>query len=307
MKGITVLKKITYSAIAIVAVIAVVTAIVLVPAHLQIRRFESALPSIEELQAQLASTAAPRAISYVVTASQKVSGDTMGHIGILLEWADGSTFLIDAGMNDSDAVAFGKTLETVLGAEASQTFGPIEQQMAAGIDNISGIGFTHLHSDHTLGITDICAAQIQPATIFQTVDQAQNHNRLTNSGQQLIEESDCNTALMGDQTIKAVPGFVGLVAIAAGGHTPGSTIYATTLNGRIWLFAGDISNVMDNLLHNRGKGFIYSYILVPENTDRTEQLRLWLAKINALPNASVLVAHDLDAWNSSELPQWQGD
>jgi len=307
IENVTMVKKIAYSLVVIVAIIVIIAVILLLPPHLQIRRFDSSLPSIEQLESQLASTTGPSAISYVTTASQILPTGTLGHIGVLLQWPDGRTFLIDAGMNESDAMAFGKTMETVLGAAASQTFGPIEQQMEADINSISGIAFTHLHSDHTLGISDICAAQGEPATIFQTRNQAENQNHLTESGQQLIEASNCSAQLIGELSIKTIPGFEGLVAIAGGGHTPGSTIYATTIDGKIWLFAGDISNVMDNLIHNKGKGFIYSYLLIPEDTNRLEQLRLWLGNINQLPNASVLVAHDLDAWNNSGIARWQGD
>jgi len=298
-------KKIGYGLVAVTAIVVITAAILLIPPHLQIRRFDSDLPSVAQLQTQLASATGPSKISYVVTASQRIATGTMGHIGVLLQWPDGKTFLIDAGMNDTAAMAFGKTMEIVLGASASETFGPIEQQMGDDINSISGIAFTHLHSDHTLGITDICSTQKQSATIFQTRDQAENHNSFTDSGQELISASSCAAQLMSEQTLKAIPGFGGLFAIAGGGHTPGSTVFATKVDGKTWLFAGDISNQMENLIHNKGKGFIYSYLLIPEDTKRLERLRLWLGSINQLPDASVLVAHDLDAWNASGLPRWQ--
>lgn len=297
-------KKIAYGALALLALISAAAAFYLVPPHQQIRQFNSAIPTIDQLSRVLESAAGPIAISYVTTASQKSPTGTLGHVGVLIEWANGKTFLIDSGMNESDAVAFGKAMETVLGAQGTLTFGPIEEQLGNEINRIAGIGFTHLHSDHTVGITDICKAQNLAAEIFQTPDQAANHNGFTEAGQQLINTSACNTNILDQQIIKTIPGFAGLVAIAAGGHTPGSTIYAAKLKGKIWLFAGDITNVMDNLVHNKGKGFMYSYLLIPEDTDRLEQLRVWLGNINKSANASVLVAHDLLAWQNSELPPW---
>ena len=80
-----------------------------------------------------------------------------------------------------------------------------------------------------------------------------------------------------------------------GGHTPGSTLFAASVEGRLWLFSGDITNTMVNLQRNTGKGFIYSNLLVPENTNRTGALRLWLRDLDAQDDISVVVSHDLEA------------
>ena len=48
-----------------------------------------------------------------------------------------------------------------------------------------------------------------------------------------------------------------------GGHTPGSTLFAVADGGRLLLFTGDITNSKADILENRGKGFVYSYLLVP--------------------------------------------
>lgn len=298
------LKKIIYGFLGLVVLLLIIGSIYIVPPHQQISQFKSAIPDFETIKETLDAASGPIDISYVTTASQKIGSRTMGHVGVVLRWADGRNFLIDAGMDRATALAFGKPIERLLGGETSITFGPIEEQMDVWVDQISGIAFTHLHSDHTAGITAICAASSTPTIIFQTTDQAENHNSLTVAGQKLINESGCSTSQLDKQMIKPVPGFDGLVAISAGGHTPGSTIYATKLNNRIWLFAGDITNDMESLTHNKGKGFIYSYLLVPENTARLAQLRLWLADIDKRPLASVLVAHDLDAMRSSELAAW---
>ncbi len=299
------LKKFAYGLLGLLVLLVIVVLIVLIPPHQQIRNFNSAIPSFEQLSHALTSGSGPAAISYITTASQKNGSKTLGHAGILLEWPDGRSFLIDAGMDRETAVAFGAPFESLLGSDPSITFGPIEEQLGSQINQINGVAFTHLHSDHTAGITAICDAMLAPATIFQTNDQAKNHNAFTEAGQNIINDSSCNSSLLSTDVIKPVPGFDGLVAIAAGGHTPGSTIFATKLNNRIWVFAGDITNDMDQLTHNKGKGFLYSYLLIPEDTERLEQLRLWLADIDNSSVASVLVAHDWDAMQSSEIPAWR--
>ncbi|MFT5690913.1 MAG: glyoxylase-like metal-dependent hydrolase (beta-lactamase superfamily II) [Oceanicoccus sp.] len=298
------LKKIIYGLLGLSVLVLILGAIYLIPPHQQIRRFESAIPSFEQIEETLNTVSGPVDISYITTASQKNGSKTMGHVGIVLRWADGRTFLIDAGMDRATAAAFGKPIESFLGADPTITFGPIEEQMSAKVSQISGVAFTHLHSDHTAGISAICRASSTPTNVFQTSDQTENHNALTEAGQQLINESGCSTSLLNNQMIKPVPDFDGLVAIAAGGHTPGSTIYVAKLKNKIWVFAGDITNDMESLIDNKGKGFIYSYLVVPENTARLAELRLWLAEIDKQPLASVLVAHDLDAMRSSELFAW---
>ena len=45
---------------------------------------------------------------------------------------------------------------------------------------------------------------------------------------------------------------------------------------------------------NVGKGLIYSNFLVPEDTDRTLELRNWLKMQDDRPNVRVVVSHDLE-------------
>ncbi|MEX2327001.1 MAG: MBL fold metallo-hydrolase, partial [Pseudomonadales bacterium] len=253
----------------------------------------------------LAGPDMPVSITYINTATQVTPLGTLGHPGVLVTWADGRAFLIDSGMNRADAQAFGKPLELFLRAKPTQTFGPIEQQMDAQINLVQGIGFTHLHSDHTSGVTAICNAMAKPATIYQTLRQAGVQNLHTSDGQAIIDASACEHRTLGDELIKPVAGFPGLVAIAAAGHTPGSTIWATRVDGVIWVFAGDIANSLSDLKADRPKGFIYSYLLIPENTAQLAKWRQWLNRIDARADTRVLVAHDIYAFESSPLAHWQ--
>jgi glyoxylase-like metal-dependent hydrolase (beta-lactamase superfamily II) len=282
----------------------------LVPGHLQIRKLVIEIPSLEyteDLFLEQDSKTFPIDIHYVNTAQQTGPFGTLGHLGVLITWNDGKQFLIDTGMNPEEAQKFGATLE-LLGAGPTLTFGAIEEQLGGYIDAITGIGFTHLHSDHTAGISNICIAlrsRNEQATIFQTNSQSSLQNTFTKQGQQLINNSDCEVALLGDELIKPVPGFEGLFAIEAGGHTPGSTVFITKLAGKTWILAGDLTNAMQDIHNNKDKGWIYSHLLVPEDTKLLEKWRLWLEQADQQDNISVLVAHDINAFKVSDLKAWQ--
>ena len=92
--------------------------------------------------------------------------------------------------------------------------------------------------------------------------------------------------------------------VALGGHTPGSTAFIVAARDRLWIFSGDTANRKANLLANRGKGFLYSYVLVPENTSRTEALRLWFSELDARPDITVIVSHDVDDVEASGMPRF---
>lgn len=310
------LKKLLVILLAAVSLLAVVLLIILVPGNMQIREVKITLPSMEQINqafAQQNSEAFPSNIQYINTAQQEGpfatdgSISTLGHVGVLISWPDGKQFLIDSGMKPEEAKKFGANLE-LIGGKPTQTFGAIEAQLGAYIDNIEGIAFTHLHSDHSAGISDICIAlrsRNETATIFQTQAQATLHNMLTEPGQELINHSDCQKAILDNNLIKAIPNFEGLFAIEAGGHTPGSTVFVTQLKGKTWIFAGDLTNAMVDIHNNKGKGWLYSHVLVPEDTQLLEQWRVWLNKVDKLANVSVLVAHDIKAFEASELSAWQ--
>ena len=119
-----------------------------------------------------------------------------------------------------------------------------------------------------------------------------------------VRESGCEREQLGNEVIKTVPGFPGLLVIAAGGHTPGSTIYVVRVDGENWASAGDITNDMQSLHDNVGKAWLYSNLLIPENTAWLDQLRRWLESIDQTEDFTVLVAHDIGAFERSTLRPW---
>lgn len=303
------LRWLGYLLLILIGVAAIVAAVTLLPAHLQIRRVATTFPTLAELDDALAALPAgelPVDLHYVNTASQSTPLGALVHPVVLVRWADGRTLLIDTGMNRTEAQAFGEPLERFLGAEPTVAHGPVEEQLGPVIDTVRGVVFSHLHSDHSSGITDVCAAQTQPATVYQSEAQATLHNRLTAPGQDLIDGSRCAQQRLGDAVLAPIDGFPGVLAIGAAGHTPGSTIYAVRMAGQTWLFIGDITNTFDDLVENRGKGILYSYLLVPENEPTLARWRAWLQAPLARPDIHVVVAHDLESYRRASIPAWPG-
>jgi glyoxylase-like metal-dependent hydrolase (beta-lactamase superfamily II) len=299
------IRKILLLLAALFSLGAVLLSAILGAAHWQIRQVEPALPTARDIASALEETDSAALISYINTATQAGPLGTIGHIGVLLEWEGGPVFLLDTGMPPERAIAFGKPMELLLDSGPSETFGAIEVQIGDKVQAIGGIAFTHLHSDHTDGIGAICGAQTSPATIFQTDSQRHLQNFGTSPGEENIAVAVCARAVLDTGIVKHIAGFPGLVAIAVGGHTPGSTVYAARFNGKIWVFAGDITNDMQSLHDNLAKPWLYSTFIVPENPQRQRELRLWLESLDQREEFEVLVAHDILAWEDSEIPSWQ--
>jgi glyoxylase-like metal-dependent hydrolase (beta-lactamase superfamily II) len=94
--------------------------------------------------------------------------------------------------------------------------------------------------------------------------------------------------------------------IAAGGHTPGSTVFLARLQGETWIFSGDLTNSLAEVREDRGKGWLYSYLLVPENVTQLARWRNWLRAVGNSRN-HVVVSHDLASYRDNGLLPWQGE
>lgn len=281
----------------------VVLGAIVASAHWQIRNIEPALPSWADLDAALNEPGGPTALATINTASQTSPDGSLGHPGILIRWPGGRQFLIDTGMPPESALEFGKPLE-LLGAGPTITYGEIATQMGAEVKTVKGVGFTHLHNDHTEGLPGICAAQSVPATVYQTPLQREELNYTTNMGLKFLDIATCPREVLGEEVIKPIPGFPGLLAVSLGGHTPGSTMYAVRVKGQTWVFSGDITNSRQALLEDEPKPWVYSTLVVPEHTKRTAELRQWLLLLDGQPGVTVMPAHDVEAMSAVGLPGW---
>jgi glyoxylase-like metal-dependent hydrolase (beta-lactamase superfamily II) len=285
--------------------------VILVLAHFQIRGISPALPSETALRAALDSSQGPQKIYSINTASQAVApSQSMTFPAFVLEWPGGQRFIIDAGMEPEAAVEFGKPIEWLTGADPVQPHGSVGEQMGMQSQTVAGAGFTHLHTDHTGGLRSLCALRDGELAIFQVPLQADEQNHTTDPGRALLLEAVCaRFERLAGGPIYQIPGFPGLVAVTAGGHTPGSTVFLARVGERIWIFAGDITNSRSELETDRAKSSLYSLLIVPEDPQRLKVLRSWLRQLDRASDATVVVSHDLGALGlqgiDSTIPGWR--
>ena len=277
------------------------------PAHLQIRDISPDLPSAVELSSLKDNQAGPAKIGYLTSSTQAVEEQSLGHNTFVVEWANGNILLIDLGMDEQVAIEFGELFETLLDADPAVSNGAVADLLGDDLARVKGVAFTHLHQDHVQGIEPICAARAQNVTALHTSDQMTKHNLQTADQFELLQESTCVDQKEVATASDFAAEFPGIGIYPLGGHTPGSTLFAIPVDGTLWLLSGDISNSKDALLQNAGKGFMYSYLMVPEDVDRLAQLRLWLTDLEQSGAARVIVSHDANALYESGMDRWQGE
>ena len=283
-------------------------ALTLIRAHIQVRAADGALPNAAALEAALASDDGPVQVYFVNTATQALpAGQALSHPAFVFEWSDGRLFLLDAGMRPEQAVAFGKPMELLLDNGPTQSHGSVRAQLGKAASRVGGIAFTHLHNDHTDGMVSLCEGRASDLAVFQTPSQGLNRNHTTDMGHALIIEAGCaRFERLPSGPLSSIPGFPGLAAVSAGGHTPGSTVYAARVNGQRWIFSGDITNSRNELEEDIPKHLLYSVLIVPEDRDRLADLRAWLRALDSDRETTVVVSHDAIALEESGPPAWPG-
>lgn len=285
--------KILRNAVLLLLVLLIlVAAAILLPAHRQIRAVNAALPAAAEFE-QLRRANGPINIYYVNTAQQQLPDSVLTHSAFVLEWADGQLFLIDTGMTEAAAEEFGDLMKLVLSAEQAKYHGTIADTLGSDVTRVKGVGFTHLHSDHAEGLSTLCAAGDINPMLLQTRNQQLEHNFNTSESARQVQESCLNPVGLDAGLVYTSEHFPGLGLVPVAGHTPGATLFAAWLGDQLFLFSGDITNNKRELQQDLGKGWVYSNLLVPEDTQRTSQLRRWLRKISTRDDVSVVVSHDL--------------
>ena len=247
----------------------------------------------------------PTKISYFVTSDQKSGERVLSHSTFVIEWEDGKILLVDAGMDRANAIEFGELFETLLDADPATFHGTVPDLMGDDIDRVEGIGFTHLHLDHVQGIEPTCDKIDRLLTVVQTSDQASEHNLHTSDQAEMLDDIVCTRQMIIPDGEHTTAEFAGIGIYPLGGHTPGSTMFAVPVGDTIWILSGDIANTRENLVENRPKGFLYSYLMVPEYEERLERTRLLLMEFDADPNINVIVSHDAHAIAASGMEPWE--
>lgn len=289
--------------VALVLIVSIAGAVLLIPPHLQIRDIAPPLPSEQQLRALADVPNGPTRIGFIESSSQEMTGRTLGHSIFVAEWPDGRLFMIDAGMDRAVSIEFGELMALMQDAGDVQFGGTANDVLGDDTKRVTGVGFTHLHRDHVQGIESFCAARGDGAMLYQTRWQAKEHNLHTEDNAAIVERSCLDAGTLTGEEILTTDAFPGLGIVGLGGHTPGSTLFVLPVDGTLWLISGDISNVKANLLSNTDKGVLYSYFIVPEDTGRTEALRVWLADLDASNDMEVVVSHDIRAAETSGLAQ----
>jgi glyoxylase-like metal-dependent hydrolase (beta-lactamase superfamily II) len=305
--------------------------------HVGIRRVHPPLPALNEVLDIDRTAALPVRLSYINTASQRMPRSgvldsaldpaphldyVMSHTSFVLEWQDGRIFLIDTGMDAEDAIAFGGPVQQLSGGEPIQPHQNVSEVLDRARSRTAGIGFTHLHADHTGGLDRLChdvRADAQGAAsdlipVYQTRYQLGHSNHTTRMARAQVREAGCVTPkLLVAQPLTPIPGFPGLSVIPAGGHTPCSQIFVAhvrTMPGmsdgkysdiETWIFAGDIVTHIDGLEKSIPKPALYSWLVVPEDTGHLEVLRDYLKQLSDHKGVRLLVSHDLKQIEASDI------
>jgi glyoxylase-like metal-dependent hydrolase (beta-lactamase superfamily II) len=307
--------------------------------HVQIRRVDPELPSLDEVLTADRSAELPVRLSWINTASQRMPRSavldaeldphpdadyTMSHPSFVVEWQDGRVFLIDLGMGAAAAIEFGVPVEILLGADPIQPHEATSARLGESRTRVAGIGFTHLHTDHTSGLLDLCrdlgalGLARDPIPVFQHHLQLARVNHTTRPARRQLEKAGCveRHSLGFDAGLLPIPGFPGLFAIPAGGHTPGSTIYVVQLRtipgaseGRYddvqtWIVAGDVVNHYQGIEKDLPKPSLYRLLVVPEDDTRLAVVRAFLRELAHEPGVQLLVSHDRNQIEATRLPRY---
>jgi len=322
------LKRLSLIVLGLFVLIVGVAVAFLVEAHLAVRREAAPLPALDAVRAVSEVGAivddAPVRLSVIDTASQPMpraavldgaaDGDgtqpyVMSHPAFVLEWKDGRVLLVDAGMTEDDARAFGRPLEWLADAEPIAPHGSTAAQLGDAVSRVKGIVFTHLHTDHVGGIGELCR-HVNSVRVPMTDAQAERTNYTTRPGLDLLEEADCvRLERVSGGPLFPVAGFPGLFLVDAGGHTPGSQIVLAFVRDgtgaqRSYAFAGDIVNHIDGINHDIPKPFLYRTLVVPESDARQAELRAFLKRLRDEGGFTLLVSHDKQAIDATGVPVW---
>jgi glyoxylase-like metal-dependent hydrolase (beta-lactamase superfamily II) len=308
--------------------------------HIQIRRFNPPLPALSEVLEPDRELELPVRLTWINTASQRMPRSAvlepnvdpdpdapyvMSHPSFVVEWQDGRIFLVDMGMDAGAAVSFGMLNELLAGAEPIEPHTAASSRLGSSLPRVSGVGFTHMHQDHTAGLLQLCKDIMplgpgrEPVAVFQHSNQISQVNHTTRPAKQHIEEADCieRRTLGFESGLLPIPDFPGLYAIPASGHTPGSTIYVVQLRTfpgqseghhsdvETWVITGDIVNHEQGVLLGLPKPRIYSLLVVPENDDRLGKLRDFLKQLAGKRGVKLLVPHDRNQLEKSGLPVYE--
>jgi glyoxylase-like metal-dependent hydrolase (beta-lactamase superfamily II) len=307
--------------------------------HFHIRRIQPELPDVKQVVQVDRTLDLPVRLSWINTASQRMprsavlepsldpapeSPYVMSHPSFVVEWQDGRILLIDAGLDTKAAMDFGLPLEIAAGAQPMEPHEPVSERLGEHRERVAGIAFTHMHGDHTDGLTKLCEDRMpmgpddEPIGVFQHHNQLAYVNHTTYGPKRQVREAACaELRTLGIESgLLPVPGFPGLFAIPAGGHTPGSTMYVVQLRTypggsegvhddvQTWIVTGDVVNHFQGIERGLPKPELYSLLVVPEDDARLGEVRDFLKELSREPGVRLLVNHDRNQLEATGLPRY---
>jgi glyoxylase-like metal-dependent hydrolase (beta-lactamase superfamily II) len=271
-------------------------------AHRGIRREIPPLPDFAALRAMADATDRPVQLHWINTASQLTPGldDSAGgqrivHAVFVLEWADGRILLVDAGMDAESARNFGKPMELLLGAEPVEVGRSVTEALGPRRDQVAGVVFTHLHVDHTQGISLLCVDGAPPLPVYTTPAQLERSNYTTRPGLDQVREASCGRPVMlPDAGIGLLPDMPGVGVIRVGGHTPGSQVVVAWVGkpARAFVLAGDVVFEMKKIRGDEPKPFAYRLLVTPESDEQLGKVRRWLRSLEMEESFTIIPSHD---------------
>ncbi len=293
-------------------------------AHLAIRGERAPLPSPEAIVESAPGSDRPVRLAWINTASQAMPRSAvldpardkrttdpyvMSHPSFVLEWSDGRMLLVDVGMSREHAISFGGPIALMTGGEAIQPLTAVAERLGEARARVRGALFTHLHTDHTGAIADVCAGPGHRLSVFMTDAQAERTNYTSRPGLALLRDAPCvQMERLTGGPLFAPAGFPGVFVIAAGGHTPDSQIIIAHVRGslelRTYAFVGDIVNNIDGVNDDVPKPWAYRTLFVPEDGTRQAELRGFLKELRDRRDVTLLVSHDQRQLEASGIPAW---
>ncbi len=296
---------------------------VLALAHVEIRRRDPPLPADAEVLALAEDPDPPGRVAWQLTASQALPRSqvldpaldpepaapyVMSHPSFALAWPDGRILLVDLGMEREAALAFGRPLEWLGGAEPAVFHGGAAAALGPAAARVGAVLFSHLHTDHVEGVLALCAARGGAAlSVPQTPAQAELVNHTTRPGQRLLEQAGCVARQrLPEAPLAKLPGFGGVAVADAAGHTPGSQVVLAVLRGegppRRLAFTGDVANHVAGIRLDVGKPPAYRALVVPEWDARLGRVRRWLRHLEQDLGFELVVEHDQAQLEALRLP-----
>lgn len=315
------LRRVLLAAVALVILAIVAAAVVLVPAHVGIRREHPPLPSIEIVRAAVSGVAdGPVRVRWINTSTQAVPRSSvlgardphpgrsyrLCHSAFAVEWEDGRILLIDAGMTREQAAAFGALGEWV-GAKPIEVATTVAESLGPRVKDAAGVVFTHLHVDHVEGVRELCAPGDGPRiAAFLNQAQARRTNHTTGDALATVRSLPCLRPVeLAAAGMLPIEGFPGAFVIPVAGHTPGSQVVVVALRGdsgrRPLVFTGDVVNHIDGINFDVGKPALYRALVVPEDEGRLSEVRRFLRDLRDRAGFELLVSHDEYALATSSV------